>query len=181
VSQNSTVKIQDSWSSGLRNIMNVVMGKVRFFISTPGGNPNPIRVGTPTALIAVRGTTFDVAFDPVTGYTEVVCLQGRVGVESREHNDREVILDPNTKTQVRPGLPAPLAPIAQADPFPPRTFNAVKKNPGDTNSNIRLATELENLNHDGDRSNRPAAGNSASPSQMNSNVDRAKGGTVTFP
>ena len=118
VTQNSTVTIQDSWSSGLRNIMRVTLGKVWFYISRPGGGTNPIRVGTPTALIAVKGTTFEVTVDDAL-YTEVRCEEGMVGVEAIGHSDREVIIRPGFHTQVRPGE-VPSTPIALNEAFPPR-------------------------------------------------------------
>jgi ferric-dicitrate binding protein FerR (iron transport regulator) len=60
ITENSTVTIQDFWTSNYRNIVDVMMGKVRFYIQRLGGKPNPYRVQTPTALIAVRGTIFEV-------------------------------------------------------------------------------------------------------------------------
>ena len=59
VSENSTLKIQDFWGANLRSLVNVMLGKVRFYIQRLGGKPNPYRVTTPTALIAVRGTIFE--------------------------------------------------------------------------------------------------------------------------
>lgn len=115
VSENTTLEIEKFWGSDVRNLMNVIMGKVRFFIQRWGGRPNPYRVNTPTALIAVRGTTFDVRVGS-TGVTEVVCLDGRVAVESIGLSDREVILDPGRRTQVRPGE-YPLTPVDIDDGF----------------------------------------------------------------
>src|SRR6187401_3031435 len=43
VSENSMFTVQDSWSSDVRNIMNLVFGKVRFYIQRLGGKPNPYR------------------------------------------------------------------------------------------------------------------------------------------
>src|SRR5262245_18998773 len=48
VSENSALTIQDFWSSNLRSLVNVMMGKVRFYIQRLGGRPNPYRVTTPT-------------------------------------------------------------------------------------------------------------------------------------
>src|SRR5262249_19174492 len=80
VSENSQVTIEDFWSGNLRSLMNVMVGQVRFYIQKLGGRPNPYRVTTPTALIAVRGTTFDVIADEAHN-AQVHCVEGRVTVE----------------------------------------------------------------------------------------------------
>ena len=55
VYENSILTIPELGTSNLRNLINVVMGKVRFYIQRPGGTSKPYGAGTPTALIAVRG------------------------------------------------------------------------------------------------------------------------------
>src|SRR5438128_5263988 len=110
VSENSKLIVEDFWSGNLRSLMNLMVGKVRFYVQRFGGRPNPYRVTTPTALIAVRGTTFDVSMDE-SQVVEVRCLEGSVAVESVGLSDREVILEPGRKTLVRPGE-YPLMPVA---------------------------------------------------------------------
>src|SRR5262247_898688 len=102
VSENSRLTIDDFWSGNFKSIMNLMLGQVRFYIQKVGGRPSPYSVRTPTALIAVRGTIFDVFVDDAQ-FAEVRCLDGRVTVESLDRSDREVILEPGTKTLVRPG------------------------------------------------------------------------------
>src|SRR4051812_7333302 len=63
VSENSRLIVEDYWSGNLKSIMNLMLGQVRFYIQRFGGRPNPYSVRTPTALIAVRGTVFDVMVD----------------------------------------------------------------------------------------------------------------------
>jgi len=46
-----------------RDLLDVLVGRVRIHIQKLGGQPNNNRVITPTAVISVRGTTFDVAVD----------------------------------------------------------------------------------------------------------------------
>jgi hypothetical protein len=58
VSENSKLVVDDFWSGNFKSLVNVIMGQVRFYIQRFGGRPNPYSVRTPTALIAVRGTTF---------------------------------------------------------------------------------------------------------------------------
>ncbi len=109
VSENTTLTIERFWGSDVRNLMRVVLGKARFFIQRWGGKPNPYRVSTPTALIAVRGTTFEVKVDS-SQVTEVYCFDGRVTVETAGLSDREVVLDEGRKTLVRSGQ-YPLTPV----------------------------------------------------------------------
>jgi hypothetical protein len=176
VSENSTLQIQDFWGSGLRSIVNLVFGKVRFFIQSFGGRPNPYRVGTPTALIAVRGTVFEVTVDAAQS-TEVECLEGRVGVESVGLPDREVILDVGRKTFVRAGE-YPLTPVGHDEPLQKnRVLRVVKKSPADDESVGPGSIDV--VLRDNDRRNR-----SFDPlnrdSQMNGDVQRSKP-TLSFP
>src|SRR5262249_46259722 len=89
VSENSKRVVDDCWSGNFKSLINLMMGQVRFYIQRIGGRPNPYSVRTPTALIAVRGTTFDVFVDDGQ-FAEVHCLEGRVTVENPALPDREV-------------------------------------------------------------------------------------------
>jgi hypothetical protein len=55
VQQNSVMTIQELRAPSLRKLINVAMGKMRFYIQRFGGRSNPHNAGTATALIAVRG------------------------------------------------------------------------------------------------------------------------------
>jgi FecR-like protein len=55
VHQNSAITIQEPRAPTLSNLLNVPIGKVRFYIQRFGGRSTPHGVGTATALIAVRG------------------------------------------------------------------------------------------------------------------------------
>src|SRR5437870_1180439 len=109
VSENSKLIIEDFWSGNLRNLVNLTVGKVRFYVQRLGARPNPSRVTTPTALIAVRGTILEIAIDEAQ-IAKVRCLEGRVAVETVGLPDREVILEAGRKTLVRPG-DYPLPPV----------------------------------------------------------------------
>jgi hypothetical protein len=56
-----------------RDLIDVILGKVRIHIEHLGTAPNPNRVLTPIAVISVRGTTFDVTVndDDETTFVEV--------------------------------------------------------------------------------------------------------------
>jgi hypothetical protein len=152
VSENSKLVVDDFWSGSLRSMVNLMLGQVRFYIQRLGGRPNPYSVRTPTALIAVRGTIFDVEVDPAQ-IVEVRCLEGQVNVQNVLLSDREVILNPGYKTLVRPGE-IPLMPVRnEADMRKVRTIALQKAGTPATDTNG--APSLEILAHNNDRQNRP--------------------------
>jgi hypothetical protein len=102
VSEHSKLIVEDFWTGNLRSMINLMMGRVRFYIQKLGGRPNPYSVRTPTALIAVRGTVFDVIVDEAQ-ISEVRCFEGQVTVENIGRSDRQIILNPGFRTLVRPG------------------------------------------------------------------------------
>ncbi len=63
-----------------RELLDVLAGKIKVQIQRWGGQPNPQRVRTPTAVISVRGTTFDVAVDEDDATTDVAVEEGVVTV-----------------------------------------------------------------------------------------------------
>jgi hypothetical protein len=79
---------------GLRELLDVLLGRVRVKINHFGGRPNPYRINSPTASIAVRGTEFSVTVDP-TGETEIIVYHGLVEVAS--------LADPRDAVLVHPG------------------------------------------------------------------------------
>lgn len=79
----------------LRDLVDVFLGRIKIHIQKLGGRPNPYRIFTPTAVISVRGTTFDVVVDD-SETTVVIVDEGMVGVSHR--------LLPSTKdVEVGPG------------------------------------------------------------------------------
>jgi hypothetical protein len=77
---NSTVvfrKNVPNWS----DLLDVLIGRVRIHIQKWGGAANPNRIYTPTAVISVRGTTFDVAVDDDDESTIVEVEEGEVAVQ----------------------------------------------------------------------------------------------------
>jgi hypothetical protein len=171
VSENTTLTIQDYWSGNLRSLVNVMVGKVRFYIQRLGGRPNPYRVTTPTALIAVRGTTFDVSMDESL-VAEIRCLDGSVTVESVGLSDREVILESGRKTLVRPGE-YPLTPVANDQALETnRVIRIVKKSAPAVNS--KDTPSIDVLVRDNDRNNRASDPLRGPASRSSDRTDRAK-------
>jgi hypothetical protein len=81
-----------------KTLFNVLKGKTRIKIEKMGGKPNPYRVNTPTAVIAVRGTVFDVFVKK--NQTDVYLIEGEVLVSNFLHPDKQVVLTSGQKTKV---------------------------------------------------------------------------------
>jgi hypothetical protein len=64
-----------------RDLIDVFLGRVRVHIEHLGTVPNPNRVLTPTAVISVRGTTFDVTVNDDDETTTVEVEEGTVEVQ----------------------------------------------------------------------------------------------------
>ena len=64
-----------------RDFLDVLVGRVRIQIQHFGNTPNPNRVVTPTAVISVRGTIFDVSVDDDDETTLVEVEDGQVEVQ----------------------------------------------------------------------------------------------------
>ena len=93
----------------LRDLVEVFLGKVKVYIQHYGGRPNNYRVHSPTAVISVRGTVFEVSVEPDT-VTAVSVVEGLVAVEHRLlPTSKPVMVAPGEYLRVFPG-----APLAQA-------------------------------------------------------------------
>lgn len=64
-----------------KDFLDVLVGRVRVHIEHFGSVPNPNRILTPTAVISVRGTTFDVSVDDDDETTLVEVEDGVVEVQ----------------------------------------------------------------------------------------------------
>ncbi|MDX2268876.1 MAG: FecR family protein [Bryobacter sp.] len=64
----------------LRELLDLWVGRVKVHIEKLNGKPNPNRIQTPTAVISVRGTTFDVSVED-EDETLVVVEEGQVAVQ----------------------------------------------------------------------------------------------------
>jgi hypothetical protein len=67
-------------SSNWKDLLDVWLGRVKVHIEKIGGQPNHNRIRTPTAVISVRGTIFDVAVEEEDS-TLVSVEEGQVAVE----------------------------------------------------------------------------------------------------
>src|SRR6516165_9218155 len=62
-------------AASLRELFEITIGMVRVRINHFAGRPNPYRMNSPTASIAVRGTEFTIAVDN-SGATDVTVIEG---------------------------------------------------------------------------------------------------------
>ncbi|HYP06649.1 MAG TPA: FecR domain-containing protein [Bryobacteraceae bacterium] len=81
--------------ANLKDILDVWLGRVKVHIQKLGGQPNNNRVITPTAVISVRGTVFDVAVEDHES-TLVAVEEGLVEVQ-------HALLPTKTPKLVNPG------------------------------------------------------------------------------
>lgn len=88
----------------------IVLGRIRAYIRKQTGGAPPFQMGTPSAIIAVRGTRFDVEVNR-SGISEVDVFQGLVEVASRTVPGTSVLVRPGMSTRVgmyaRPEAPVP--------------------------------------------------------------------------
>jgi hypothetical protein len=106
---NSEVTFRKTY--GIGDLLNVWMGKVKVYIQHLPGIPNPNNVTTPTALISVRGTIFDVDVQSLDGTTFVTLDEGIVDVRHLRVASGVVRLNPGESIQVLPNTP--LVPLAR--------------------------------------------------------------------
>jgi hypothetical protein len=77
------------------DLLEIMLGKIKVQIEHIGGVPNNNKVRTPTAVISVRGTTFDVEYDADKESTTVLDEEGTVEVASVLNLDNKKTLNPN--------------------------------------------------------------------------------------
>jgi hypothetical protein len=92
VYEKSTVTFKDDWPAW-SHLLNVIMGRVKVFIDHSKG-PNNNSVTTPTAVISVRGTVFDVEVEDADGTTFVSCDEGLVQIRNVTAPGTEPLLHP---------------------------------------------------------------------------------------
>jgi hypothetical protein len=94
-----------------RDLLDVLLGRVKVHIQKLGGQPNYNRVRTPTAVISVRGTIFDVAIEDEDDTTLVSVEEGQVGVQHLLKPGPERILNEGESLRVYRDQPLAAAPV----------------------------------------------------------------------
>lgn len=98
----SRLVIGDYRTAGsLRELLQITLGRIRVKINNFKNKPNPYRIKSPTASIAVRGTEFEVTVEPL-GETRVVVLEGLVEVASLNDSNNSLLAEPGRGVIVRP-------------------------------------------------------------------------------
>jgi hypothetical protein len=88
-----------------KHLLNLWIGRVKVFIQHAPGVPNPNNVTTPTAVISVRGTVFDVVVRDDDGTTDVAVDEGAVAVRNVTAPGSPVVLGPGDTITVFKGQP----------------------------------------------------------------------------
>ncbi|HUB83114.1 MAG TPA: FecR family protein [Bryobacteraceae bacterium] len=99
---NSRVTFQGEWT--IEDMLQLILGKIRVSIEHRNG-PNHKRISTPTAVISVRGTVFDVAVEDDDGTTYVGVEEGQVLVQHRLQPGNPKILNQNEWLRIYPNQP----------------------------------------------------------------------------
>jgi len=86
------------------NAVEILLGRVRAYIRKRTGGAPPFQMGTPSAVIAVRGTRFDVEVNG-RGVSEVDVFDGLVEVASSIIPGSSVLVGPGFSTRVGIGTP----------------------------------------------------------------------------
>lgn len=89
---------------GITEFLHLVFGSIKVHVEKLTGRPNPHSMTTPTAVIAVRGTTYSVFVDD-TDATLVAVDEGLVGVSNRRAPSEELLLGPGQRSWVRGNQP----------------------------------------------------------------------------
>jgi hypothetical protein len=135
VQPGSLVLLQDFRSaSSLRELLRITVGRVRIRINHFGGRPNPYRVNSPTASIAVRGTEFTVAV-AARGDTEVVVIDGLVEVVGVGRAGGRVFVEAGHGVIVRPN--------ESIQPFIPRPSNEIGERTGKGQGHDETSDDIE--------------------------------------
>jgi hypothetical protein len=88
-----------------QHLLNVWLGRVKVLIQHAPGVPNPNQVTSPTAVISVRGTVFDVVVEDSEGTTFVTVDEGEVAVRNLTAAGNPAILHAGDSIRVSPGVP----------------------------------------------------------------------------
>ncbi len=99
--------------SGDWNYLQLLWGRIRTHVMKRTGGAPPFQLDTPSAVIAVRGTRFDVEVNP-RKTTEVDVFEGLVEVAGVGVQGASVLVRPGYSTRVGPGS-APEPPVPTQD------------------------------------------------------------------
>ena len=129
VAPESIVTLKDyRAAASLRELFSITLGMVRVRINHFAGKPNPYRMNSPTASIAVRGTEFSIEVD-AEGSTQVEVFEGAVEVVSLSDPDRRVLIEAGRGVLVQTGQDFHLLGANPGPPGPPGNREAGSPTP----------------------------------------------------
>ncbi len=103
VQPESVIVIKDFHAAvSIRELFEIMLGSVRVKINHFAGRPNPYRINSPTASIAVRGTDFNITVDS-RGDTQVMVYEGSVEVTSLIDPAQSVVIEAGRGVLLVPG------------------------------------------------------------------------------
>lgn len=100
--KSKTRVVLKSPDSGDGHFLQMFFGEILANIRKRLGETPPFRMGTPSAVITVRGTRFSVQVDK-KGRTVVQVFEGTVEVEGLTEKPRAVLVEPGYETRIEPG------------------------------------------------------------------------------
>ena len=100
--KSKTRVVLKSPDSGDGHFLQMFFGEILANIRKRLGETPPFRMGTPSAVITVRGTRFSVQVDK-KGRTAVQVFEGIVEVEGLSEKPRAVLVEPGYETRIEPG------------------------------------------------------------------------------
>jgi FecR-like protein len=177
--------IKEPETSGWRYIQ-LMLGRIRTQVQKHLGGTPGFQIGTPSAVISVRGTKFDVEVDR-RGVTEVDVEEGTVELDSLGGRSGSVLITAGFSSRVSAqSLPETPRPTHELRPELDRPGNRRdNKGGGDDDDPIKKleARDRERHGHDsGDRSEGPGStsgGDSKSGSDGGSQSGGSSGGSVS--
>lgn len=101
---NSNVTFRNNPGSW-RDLLDVWVGRIKVHIQKLGGRPNPNTIHTPSAVISVRGTTFDVEVDGEEENTVVTVEEGSVEVRHATRGGATKIVNQGESLEVYKSQP----------------------------------------------------------------------------
>ncbi|HWP85706.1 MAG TPA: FecR domain-containing protein, partial [Terriglobia bacterium] len=124
----------------VRDLLDVLLGKVRLQIQHLLPGDTPLRVTSPTAVISVRGTVFEVEVDAAQD-TTITVDTGAVGVRHRLFPGREILVQSGQSLRVAASLPLT---AAGKSAVPIRTLGRVVQGIADTLAQIKAVRGASN-------------------------------------
>lgn len=151
-------------AASLRELFEITAGRIRVRVNHFSGKPNPYRVNSPTASIAVRGTDFSVAVR-VSGETQVVVYEGLVEVTS--------LTDPRRRALVEPGRGVIVRPNEDIRFFRPNRANEIsERNDGGGRERDQQANQQANQQSGQPASNQSGQGSQGATRDTTGNYER---------